>query len=208
MLPSWHARCTLTLVGSVGMRSGIYESTLPAMALLLGLALGLATGCGGRQPNVAADGAGSQQPPFTESKPTVVPADTVVYVRLQQSLTSAAKVGQSFSAILDEPLLADDQEIAQRGTEVTGTIMAARASGRVNSAGYVRIVLSSMTVNGRVVPLQTASIIAGGANIRNHDYSFLGNGAASSFQETGRKSQAGFAAGQRLGFRLTQPLSF
>jgi hypothetical protein len=185
------------------MRGRIRE-LFGALALLFFVAI--SNGCsGGTQPAVVAAGSSSsQQIPFTESKPLVVPADTMLYVRLRQPLNSAsAKAGQSFAAVLDEPMLVEDQPVAQPGTEVTGTVVAARASGRVNAAGYVRIVISSITVNGKVVPVQTASVIAGGVNIHNHNLSFVGG---SSFQENHR-AQAGFAAGQRLGFRLTQPLS-
>lgn len=169
----------------------------------------LSNGCsGGTQPAVVAAGSSSsQQIPFTESKPLVAPADTMLYVHLLQPLTSAAKAGQTFTAVLDEPLLIDDQPVVQPGTELTGTVVASRESGRVNTAGYVRVVISSITVNGKTVPVQTASVIAGGANIRSHNLSFV-SGSASSFQDTSHKAQAGFAAGQRLGFRLTQPLSF
>lgn len=181
-----------------------------AGALSLSFFSAMCVGCsGGTQPTVVADGqSSSQQLPFTDSKPLVVPADTMIYVRMQRALTSAsAKAGQSFTAVLDEPLLAEDQTVAQAGTELTGTVVAARDSGRVNTAGYVRVVISSITVNGKTVPMQTASVIAGGANIRNHNLSFV-MGRTNSFQDTGRKTQAGFAAGQRLAFRLTQPLSF
>lgn len=178
--------------------------------LSLSLLIAMCGGCsGGTQPTVVADGqSSSQQLPFTESKPLVVPADTMVYVRMQQALTSAsAKAGQSFTAVLDEPLLADDQTVAQAGTEVKVTVVAARDSGRVNAAGYVRVVISSMSVNGKIVPVQTASVIAGGANIHNHNLSFV-VGRTNSFQDNGHKAQAGFAAGQRLAFRLSQPVSF
>ena len=179
-------------------------------ALVLASLAGVTNACsGGTQPNLVTDGSPtSQQIPFTESKPLVLPADTMLYVRMQQPLTSAsAKPGQTFAATLDEPLLADDQTVAQAGTEVTGTVVAARDSGRVNSAGYVRVVISSMNVNGKTIPLETASVIAGGANIRNHNLSFV-MGRTNSFQDTGHKTLAGFTAGQRLAFRLTQPLSF
>jgi hypothetical protein len=179
-------------------------------ALALSFFATMVSGCSsGTQPTVVADGpSSSQQIPFTESKPLVVPADTMLYVRMRQPLTSAsAKPGQSFTAVLDEPLVVDDQPVAQAGAEVTGTVVAARHSGRVSSAGYVRVMISSITVNGKTVPLQTASVIAGGASIRNHNLSFVG-GRVNSFQDTGHKTQAGFAAGQRLAFRLTQPLSF
>lgn len=207
------------------------------VALALPVFLAIAAGCRGSSADpsvVAGSGPGSQQLPFAESKPAVVPANTPIYVRLQQPVTSAtAQTGQSFAAVLDEPLLVDNQEVAPKGAEVTGKVVAARESGRLHNAGYVRIVLSSIVVNGKTVPLQTNSMIAGGGSYRKRNLAFIGGGAGgggligalagggkgaaigalagaaggtTAAYATGKK-EAGFAAERRLGFRLTQPLS-
>src|SRR6478609_10686801 len=118
--------------------------------LILLVLAGLATGCGvgAQPPTVAADtpAAPQQQPPFAESKALVVPANTAIYVRLQQSISSAtAQSGQNFSAELDEPLLVDGKTLAPKGAAVTGKVVAARESGHLHNAGYLRITLSSIT---------------------------------------------------------------
>ena len=109
-------------------RRNCYKTLLLSVLVLAGLA----TGCGvGAQPPTtvaASDTPASQQhPPFTETKPLVVPANTAIYVRLQQSISSAtAQSGQNFSAVLDEPLLVDGQTLAPKGASVTGKVVAAR----------------------------------------------------------------------------------
>lgn len=172
-------------------------------------------GCGlGTQ---APEGAGGgQQLPFTENKPSVVAANTTIYVRLRQPVTAAAQPGQTFAAVLAEPLLVDGQTVAPQGTEITGKVVAARESGRVHTAGYVRITLSSIALNGKTIAIQTNSAIAGGSSFKNRDFSFMKSGTdgspSQSFQATdssaatGRK-EAGFDTDRRIGFRLTQPLS-
>ena len=85
--------------------------------ILLALA-GLAAGCGAgaQPPAVAADTPSTppQQLPFAEGKTLVVPANTAIYVRLQQSISSAtAQSGQNFSAELDEPLVVEGQTLAE-----------------------------------------------------------------------------------------------
>src|SRR5205807_9231177 len=75
------------------------------LLLTLLVLAGLAAGCsvGAKAPTAAAvaDKSGSQQLPFTENKPLVVPANTAIYVRLQQSISSStAQSGQNFSAVL------------------------------------------------------------------------------------------------------------
>jgi hypothetical protein len=174
-------------------------------------------GCGlGTQ---APDSAGGgQQLPFTENKPPVVAANTTIYVRLRQPVTAAAQPGQSFAAVLDEPLVVDSQTVAPQGAEITGKVVAARESGRLHTAGYVRITLSSITLGGKTIAMQTNSAIAGGGSFRNRDFSFMKGGAdggpsqsfqatdSSSSSATGRK-EAGFDTDHRIGFRLTQPLN-
>src|ERR1700756_2311287 len=104
-----------------------------------------------------------QAPPFTESKPMAVPTNTAIYIRLQQPLSSVtAKPGQSFSAVLDEPLVLEGQILVPQGTAVTGKVVAANESGHLHNAGYLRITLCSINLNGKSVPLQTNSMFVSG----------------------------------------------
>ncbi len=208
--------------------------------LILLVLAGLAAGCGvGAQPPTVATAtpatpATQQQLPFVESKALVVPANTAIYVRLQQSISSAtAQSGQNFSAELDEPLVVEGQTLAPKGAAVTGKVVAARESGHMHNAGYLRITLSSITLNGKTVPLQTNSVFVSGGSYKKRNLAFIGGGAgggallgalmdggkgavigstvgaaggATAAYATGKK-EVGFVAERRLGFRLTQPLN-
>ncbi|HKD82037.1 MAG TPA: hypothetical protein VKH81_20260 [Candidatus Angelobacter sp.] len=214
-----------------------YGSRDILLVTLLVLA-GLATSCsiGAKSPNTppAAETAGPQQLPFTEGKPLVVPADTAIYVRLQQSLSSAtAQSGQNFAAVLDEPLVVDGQTLAPEGTPIIGKVVAVRESGHLHNAGYLRITLSTLTLNGKAVPLQTNSVFVSGGSYKKRNLAFIGGGAgggalvgalvgggkgavvgsaigatggATAAYATGKK-EVGFVAERRLGFRLMQPLN-
>jgi hypothetical protein len=191
----------------------------PALLTVLVAALGC-SGVSGSAPDTI-----GQQLPFSERKPRVIPANTIVYVRLQQPITSStAQAGQHFSAVLDEPLLVDSQVAVPQGAEIAGEVVVARDSGRLHSAGYVRITLCSVTLNGKTIAMQTTSAMAGGGHFRNRDFSFMKGGVdpslsrsfvSHSFQASqtvsppaaSGKGEAGFAANVRIGFRLTQPLN-
>lgn len=204
--------------------------------ILLALAA-LAAGCGAaaKPPSdTPVENTAAQQLPFSEGKPLVVPANTAVYIRLQQSLSSStAQSGQNFSAVLDEPLMVDGQTFAPQGAPVTGKVVAARESGHLHNSGYLRITLSSILVNGKNVPLQTNSVFVSGGSYKQHNLAFIGGGAGggallgalvgggkgaavgsvvgaaggtTAAYATGKK-EVGFVAERRLGFRLTQPLS-
>jgi hypothetical protein len=202
---------------------------------LLSLAV-LETGCsvGGQPSNVAADTPGAQQLPFAEGKELIVPANTPIYVRLQQPISSStAQSGQSFSAVLDESLVVEGQTLARTGAEVTGKVVAVRESGHLHDAGYLRITLSSITVNGKTVPLQTNSVFVSGGSYKKRNLALIGggtgggallgaligggkgavvgsaagaSGGTTAAYSTGKK-EVGFVAERRLAFKLTQPLN-
>jgi hypothetical protein len=163
-----------------------------------------------------------------------IPAGTVVAVRLQNTISSAtAHPGESFDAVLDEPLVVKGQTVAEKGAPVTGRVVEAKSSGRLHNSGYLRLTLSSLNLNGKQVPIQTSSLFAKGANHNKRNATLIGGGAGAGAllggifgggkgaligaaagagagttgaYATGKKDVA-FAAERRLSFRLTQSVS-
>src|SRR5436853_5761312 len=217
--------------------------------LLVLSALLLLSGCGmvapnpqaaNPDPNSNSDGAA----PFSSRvastlglKPEVpamtVPAGTPIGVRLQNSISSAsANAGDHFDAVIDEDIIVDGHVVIPKGANATGRVVAAKNSGRLHNPGYLRLALDSVSVNGKVVPVQTSSIFAQGASHKTRNLVMIGGGTAAgaligglaagpkgaligsaigagagtgTAYGTGKK-EVGFAAERRLTFRVTQPL--
>ncbi len=91
--------------------------------------------------------------------PTAIPAGTPLAVRLRTSLSSAtSRPGDSFEAVLDEPIIVRGQVVAPRGAIVAGKVLDARASDQLQEPGYMRLALTAISHNGKSLPIQTSSI--------------------------------------------------
>lgn len=187
-------------------------------------------------------------PPFADkSKPSstesaallvpeqvVIPSGTAVTVRLQNTVSSAtSRPGDQFEATLDQPIVVDGQTVAPEGAHVIGRVVAARHSGRLMHPGYLRIALSSMTVNGKDVPLQSSSVVVAGTSHKRRNLAWIGGGAGggaligaiasggtgaligsaigaaggtTTAFATGKKD-VGFGPERRLTFRLIHPIT-
>ncbi len=136
---------------------------------------GTAQGSSTTQGSSTAQGSG----PATDSyHPVQVPSGTAVSVRLQSSISSAsAQLGDRFKAVLDSPLRVGGQTVAAAGSKVTGRVVAAEHSGRLEHPGFLQLELSSINAGGREVAISTSKITAKGASHKKRNMSWIGGGA-------------------------------
>jgi hypothetical protein len=129
-----------------------------------------------------------------------IPAGTEVTVRLQSALSSAnSRAGDSFQAVLVEPMVVGDKMVVPPGAVVTGSVVGGKTSGGSNDPGYLRVTLASIAMNGKPVPLETSSIFAKGGSRERH-------GASTEPSINHGQGDVRFSTGRRLTFRLVQPL--
>jgi len=133
--------------------------------------------------------------PFRDAE--ALPAGTLLTIRLQNPILAGNAMSPAdFSAALDEPVALEGGTVVSPGAKVRGRVESARTSLVKRDRGYVCLTLNSIEIDGRSMPLQTASLFVRGMV---HPTTIAAGGDAAQFfrLETGR----------RLTFRLTESLA-
>ncbi len=151
--------------------------------------------------------------------PAAIPAGTPVTIHLRLSLSSASsRAGDPFEAELDEPIVVRGHTLVPRGAVLAGRVLDARASDRFQEAGYLRLGLTAISLNGRVMPIQTSSIFMKRGSHEQRNVTIIRDGSGSKGALIGASVDApgttyatgsmdvGVAPERRLTFRLAQSL--
>ena len=168
-------------------------------------------------------------------KPVTVPEGTNLVVVVNQSLSSATnQAGDRFDASLAAPLVIGGKTVVPKGARVTGEVAAAKASGRLQDPGFLRLTLRSVEVGGKEVALDTGAVSFKGQSHKKRNVAMIGGGAGAgaliggiagggkgaligSAVGAGAGTAGAYATGkkdvtlpaeQRIGFRLPQPITF
>jgi hypothetical protein len=86
-----------------------------------------------------------------------IPAGTVIFARLAEPLSSDHNhAGDTFTATLDRPIIADGWVVARRGETILGNVTTAQKAGRIKGVSQLGLELSDLTVvDGQQLPLLT-----------------------------------------------------
>ena len=94
-----------------------------------------------------------------EPQSVVVPAGTVLTVRLGESLGSKISTpGQAFSGTLSSPVVVDGATVIPSRAAVIGTVVDAKPLGRFKGGAVLELRLTSITVNGSERKIETSAI--------------------------------------------------
>ena len=107
-----------------------------------------------------------ENPPVAPAKPESVgvPVGTVLMIRTSQPIsTSSVRTGDRFSCKLDTDLVVNGVVVAPRNTPVYGTVVAAQAARRATGQSMLEIMLTELSINGELQPIQTNSWSSDGA---------------------------------------------
>ncbi len=157
----------------------------------------------GARPAVPPDGQRDNGTPFhSPTRGRSLPAGTLITIQMESSLAIAqVSAGDSFTASVAGPLTIDGNTLIDRGAPVSGRVESAQPPanrlGLSPDAGYVRLTLNTITVDGQPLALQTSSLFARGTPQMTGSSKTPGPNYASGFQ---------VQKGRRLTFRLTAPV--
>lgn len=114
-----------------------------------------------------------------EPKPLVVPADTVISVVLDQTISSkTAHSGDKFSATIESPLDIEGKVAIPKGARADGVVKDAKAAGRFKGGASLALELTSITVSGRDYEVQTSSAAMSSKGKGKRTAAMVGGGAA------------------------------
>ena len=119
-------------------------------------------------------------PPPPPARKVTIAAGTQLSVRLIETLSSDKNhPGDTFTASLDEPVVADGFVIAERGARVEGRVVDAEQAGRVKGLAKIGLELTLLlTSDGQRVEISTESFSKNGPESKKTDAAKIGGAAA------------------------------
>ena len=118
-------------------------------------------------------------PPASRIERITLPAGTELPIFLAEPLHSGKnKSGDEFDANLADPVGVNGVTLLARGTKVHGEILEAQDSGRVKGLASLRMILTSVTVDGKTVPITTNGYFAEAEATKGRDVGVVGGGTA------------------------------
>jgi len=92
-------------------------------------------------------------------KPMIVPAGTVITVRLGQSVGSKiSSPGQTFTATVATPITVEGTTVVPAGATASETVVDAKPLGRFKGGAVLQLRLTSITVNGVEQSVSTSAL--------------------------------------------------
>ena len=107
--------------------------------------------------------------PAAEARITV-PAGARIRVALMDGISTAKNsLGDPFFATLAEPLFVDTKLVLEKGTRVQGRVVHVQESGQVKSRASIRLILTDVLREGKIVPISTKPFTDVAEDIKSRD---------------------------------------
>jgi BON domain len=120
-------------------------------------------------------------PPMQKTKPQpiVVPAGTTLTVTTSQALSSKnSQSGQTFLAILAQPISVEGRPVLPKGATVSGKVVNAKAKGKIKGQGELSLTLTSISLQHHTYDIQTSVLSSTSKGKGKRTAATTGGGAA------------------------------
>lgn len=98
-------------------------------------------------------------PPPPSSAGYQIPSGTLLTVRMIDAVDSEkTRLGETFRASVDEPVLVDGQTVIPRGADAIAKLVEDRQSGKITGKTVLTLSLMQVMVNGRMVDVTTGDV--------------------------------------------------
>jgi hypothetical protein len=116
---------------------------------------------------------------YSSSSNVTVPMGTRLMVRTIDAIDSDKnRVGDKFSATLEQPLYVNDTLVASKGADVYGRLDEVKEAGHIQGKSQLKLSLTGIVVNGQTVPLSTGDYELSGKSRGANTAKKVGGGAA------------------------------
>jgi hypothetical protein len=116
--------------------------------------------------------------PATRPKPVQVPAGTMINVRLTQGIdVDASQTGQTFKAIVDDPVMMNGSIVIPRGASAVLQAAAVQQSGTMKGSDKISLKVNSIGFGGNVYQVATAYVETKGGGEGKKTARKVGGGA-------------------------------
>ena len=116
--------------------------------------------------------------PAAAPKPVTVPAGTALNVRLTQAIdVDVSQAGQTFKAIVDDPVMIGGSVVIPRGASATVQAVQVQQSGTMKGSDKISLKINSIGFGGRVYEVVTGYVEAKGKGEGKRTARKVGGGA-------------------------------
>ncbi len=127
----------------------------------------------------SASTAASPVPVHATIERATIPEGTVLSVRMIDGIDTAKnRLGDTFRATLEAPLMVGDRVVAPIGTEVEGRVAELKSAGHFSGRSELALELVRLDMNGKSYPLETSAWTGQGNSRGKRTAATIGGGAA------------------------------
>jgi hypothetical protein len=131
------------------------------------------------RPDPPAPSAGAESASSPRKAGVTLPVGTPLTIRTSTEIdTDRNRVGDTFDATLEQPVVSGDQTLFPRGTTVKGRIAYAKESGKLTGQSQLILELTELEMDGKLYYLRSSDYAEAGSNRTNRTAATVGGTAA------------------------------